>query len=243
MTATSRQRRWSKGKLCGLPAVGRVWRTVLLTGVTMVALGVTASGAAAHGHRAGTFSCKGTGATLLTLTFAVSNPMDSPCKTEHASIAFVSGKPSLKVTAQAVESETNTVPRLLKKRAKAGDRAGADAKVAKAIIGAVPGHNVKVRAISSEVTEGCVKSGSGLKLVRKGKSSVAGLKIDGKKMPIITTPEKIPLGPLATIWLNRTIKTKHSLTQRAVQIDLAGKVAVILAQSQADFTGRPCSNS
>lgn len=238
MTAKAQRRRWSTEKLCALPAFGRVWRTVLLAGATIVVLGVTASGAAARGHRAGTFSCEGTGATLATLTFAVSNPTDSPCITQHASVAFVSGKPAVNVTAQAVESETNIEPTSPNK---AINHAGADAKVTKAIIGAIPGHSVTARVISSEATDTCVKTGSGRKLVRQAKSSVAGLDIDGNEMPIINTPEKIPLGPLATIWVNRTIKTKHSLTQRGLEIDLGGQVLAVLAQSQADFTGSPCS--
>lgn len=192
------------------------------------------------GHRAGTFSCKGTGATLLTLTFAVANPMDSPCKSHTASVANISGKKSLKVTAKAVSATT-----FLKagKLAKAGDKAGANAKVVKAAIGAIKGNHITVGVVTSQVQETCVKSGSGLNLVAKAKSRVAGLKIGTKKYGVITTPEKIPIGPLATIWINRTIKKGNTLMQRGVQIDLAGKTIVVLAQSQADFKGRPCANT
>lgn len=191
-------------------------------------------------HRAGTFSCEGTGATLLTLTFAVANPMDSPCRTHSASVASVSGKKSLAVTAHAVSAST-----LLKagRLAQAGDTAQATARVAKATIGAIPGHRISLGVVTSTVTERCVKSGSGLKLVRTSKSSVANLKIDGKKTKIINKPEKIPLGPLATIWLNRIVRQGHTLMRRAVQIDLGGKTILILAQSQTDYTGSPCSNT
>ena len=165
---------------------------------------------------------------MLTLTFAVSNPMDTPCKAHQASVAAVNGKPGVNVTAHVVRSAT-----LIKagKQAKAGDTARATAKVAKATVGAIPTHNVQVGVVTSRVTETCVKSGSGLKLVRKGKSSVANLKVDGKTTPIINKPVKIPLGPLATIWLNRTIKTARSITQRAVEIDLAGKLSTFLDKS------------
>src|SRR5207248_1254536 len=93
-----------------------------------------------QGHRAGKFSCKGTGATVLTLTFAVSNPMDTPCKAHQASVAAVNGKPGVNVTAHVVRSAT-----LIKagKQAKAGDTARATAKVAKATVGAIPTHNVQ----------------------------------------------------------------------------------------------------
>jgi hypothetical protein len=192
------------------------------------------------GHRAGTFSCKGTGATVLTLTFAVANPMDSPCKAHYASVAKVSGRKSLKVTAKGVASSTFLNAG---KRAKAGNNAEATAKVARAVIGAIKGNHIALGAVTSQVDETCVKSGSGLKLVRKAESKVVGLKIGTKRYPIITTPVKIPLGPLATIWLNRTIKMGNTLMRRGVQIDLAGKMILVLAQSQADFTGRPCSNT
>lgn len=192
------------------------------------------------GHRAGTFSCKGTGATLLTLTFAVANPLDSPCKARTASVVNISGKKSLKVTAKAVSATTFLNAGRL---AKAGDNAGADAKVVKAAIGAIKGHHIAVGVVTSQVRESCVKSGPGLRLVGKAKSRVAGLIIGTKKYGVITTPVKIPLGPLATIWINRTIRIGTTLMQRGVQIDLAGKTIVVLAQSQADFKGRPCANT
>ncbi len=193
------------------------------------------------GHRAGTFSCQGTGAQILTLTFAVSNAKDSPCRSAHASVLHVSGKKSLAVTAHAVSSST-----LLKagRLPKAGDTAAAKAKVAKASIGAIPGHKISLGVVTSKVKEVCVRSKSGgLKLARAATSRVASITIDGKKTVIGNKPVKIPLGPLATIWLNRTIRTTHSLTQRAVEIDLAGKVLVILAQAQADYSGSPCSST
>ncbi len=192
------------------------------------------------GHRAGTFSCKGTGAQVLTLMFAVSNAKDSPCRTSHADVLHVSGKKSLAITAHAVSSATKLKAGKLPK---AGDTAATQARVAKASIGAIPGHKISLGVVSSKVTEMCVRSKSGgLKLARAATSTVASITIDGKKMIIGNKAVKIPLGPLATIWLNRTIRTKHSLTQRAVQIDLGGKMLVILAQSQADYTGSPCSS-
>jgi len=188
----------------------------------------------------------GTGAQLLTLTFAVSNPLDTPCRPHHAAVALVNGGPSLAVTAHAVSSATmlkaGTLP-------KAGDTAGSKARVASATIGAaaIPGNNISVGVVTAKVKEACVRSGSGrLKLVRRASSRVATITINGTTTRVGTKSEKIvlPLG-VATIWLNRTIRTSHSLTQRAVQINLLGNKVplVILAQAQADYSGRPCSST
>ena len=76
-----------------------------------------------------------------------------------------------------------------------------------------------------------------------GRAGASVTNSQGKATPIMTTPTKIPLGLLATIWLNRTIKTKTSITQRAVEIDLGCNVLLVLAQSQADFKGSPCNNT
>ena len=203
----------------------------------------TKSGHHHGGHRTGTFSCRATGAELLGPTFAVANPMDSPCATDQKSVLNVNSVP--KVTVGVITSNTFAK---YGTQVKAGDSAKAVSKVAKASTHLIAGKPIKIGAVQSTATETCVAKGGKLSLKQAGKSTVAYIKINGNKKVIGSKYKKIVLGPsatpLATIYLNRKIKTGGTLTQRAVEIDIGGTTqSIILAQSEVDFTGNPCAST
>jgi Bacterial Ig-like domain (group 1) len=190
-------------------------------------------------HRAGTFSCVATGANLLGTTFAVANPLNSPCATHQASVVKIGTV--LKIKVAAIKSNTF---KKYGKLPKAGDSAIATSKVAKAMVGLISGKPIKIGVATSTATDKCVAKGGKLSLKQTGKSTVAYIMINGKKTVVGNKPMTIPVGPLATIYLNRQIKSGNTLTQRAVEIDLLGSTpSVILAQSAVDFTGNPCGTA
>jgi hypothetical protein len=195
------------------------------------------------GHRAGTFSCEATGADLLGSTFAVANPTNSPCATDQASVLNVNSVP--KITVGVIKSNTFAK---YGKQVKAGDTAEATSKVASASTRLISGHPIKIGAAQSTATETCVAKAGKLSLKQTGKSTVAYIVINGTKTVIGNKYKKIVVGPtatpLATIYLNRKIKTGGTLTQRAVEIDIGGTTqSIILAQSEVDLTGNPCTTA
>ncbi len=192
------------------------------------------------GHRAGTFSCEGTGANILGALFADANHKNNPCRSDHANLVNVGPIPVADATVKALAAHTHLKAGKLPK---AGDTASSDAKVAKATVGGVPGHNIVIGAVTSQASETCVSKAGKLSLQRTAKSRVAYIKINGKKTLVGNKSMKLSIGKLATIYLNRTIKTANSVTQRAVEIDLMGKPLVILAQSEVDSTGNPCATA
>jgi hypothetical protein len=191
-----------------------------------------------HGKRAGTFSCRATGANILGSTFAVANPKDSPCATHQASVLKVG--PVLKTRVGVIKSNT------FKKYGvspKAGDTAEATSHVAKAMTGLLGGKPIKIGAVQSTAMDKCVAKGGKLSLKQTGNSTVAYITINGKKTLVGNKYMKLNLG-IATIYLNRTVKSGNTLTQRAVEIDIGGTTpSVVLAQSEVDFTGNPCSTA
>lgn len=192
----------------------------------------------AHGHRAGTFSCRATGANLLGSTFAVANPIDSPCATHEASVVKVG--PVLKTKAGVIKSNTL---RKYGSSPKPGDTAEATSNVANATTGLLGGKPIRIGAMKSTATDTCAAKGSKLSLAQTGTSTVAYIIINGKKTVVGNKSMTIPLG-IATIYLNRTIQSGNVLTQRAVEIDIGGNTpSVILAQSEVDFTGNPCATA
>ena len=127
-------------------------------------------------------------------------------------------------------------------------RALRDATARSVRIRLISGNPIKIGAVQSTATETCVAKGGKLSLKRTGKSTVAYIVINGQKTTVGNKYEKITVGPpatpLATIYLNRTIKKSNTLTQRAVEIDVGGtKPSVILAQSEVDSTGNPCATA
>src|SRR5438105_15442238 len=77
-----------------VPRTGSMRRTLLLTGMAVVTLGVTTSGAAvlssssmaAHHRHHGKFSCEAWGANLAGSSFAVANKVNSPCQNKHGRV-------------------------------------------------------------------------------------------------------------------------------------------------------------
>jgi hypothetical protein len=192
-------------------------------------------------HRAGTFSCRATGANLLGTMFAIANPADSPCSSKHATVVKV-GK-ALKTKVEVIKSNTF---RKYGQSPRAGDTAEATSQVAGAMTGLL-GKPIKIGAAASTATDKCVAKGAKLSLTQTGSSTVAYIEMNGKKTVVGNKPMTISFGALGTLYLNRTVKSGNTLTQRAVELDLgtgtSTTVALVLAQSEVDFTGNPCTTS
>lgn len=70
-------------------------------------------------------------------------------------------------------------------------------------------------------------------------SQVLGLTVGGAPVNVGNTPTTLSLGPLGTLYLNRTLTSPTGLTQRAFELDTV-LANVVLAEAQAGFTGPPC---
>jgi hypothetical protein len=230
------------------PQTGSMSRTLLLTGIAVVTLGVTESGAAvsspssmaAHHRHHGKFSCEAWGANLGGTTFAVANKVNSPCQNKHGRVNKA-GR-TVKFTKLGVVTANTELKGW--RRVRAGTMGLASARTAKAVTRLLGTKALQIGVATSVATDRCVAKGRKLVLRQSVKSSVAYILISGKKTLIGSKPQKISLGPLGTIYFNRVIRSGHTLTVRAVEIDLGGKTpTVILAQSQVGFTGHPCATS
>jgi hypothetical protein len=182
--------------------------------------------------RAGSFSCRADAVSLLGLLNPVTaNPADSPCATDSNSLL---GLPPL---LGAVNADTVLSAGILPA---AGDFGYSYASVARLSLLGVPGHSISVGAISSASVVRCVAGANGLSEQMFGSSTVASITIDGYRITIAGGPQKISVGGLATVWLNRTMTTANSVQQRAVEVDLLGMPIAIAGESQVDSTGKPC---
>jgi len=207
--------------------------------VTLAAsTGAAVSATAAHHHR-GKFSCEAWGADLAGATFAVANKHYTPCFTKHGRVA----KAGRTLGGAAVKLGVLTANTEMKghRVIRAGKtKALASARTAKAKIG-----TLKIGAATSSATYRCVAKGSKLVPKLKFHSNVAYIIANGKKQKIGSKSQTKKLGPLGLggiIRFNRVIKSGHTVTVRAVEIDLGGKKpTIILAQSRVSYTGNPCA--
>jgi hypothetical protein len=188
--------------------------------------------------RAGTFSCRGTAANLLGAALVVANPPDSPCANANKSLLPL----TLSGTGLGVLNASTSVHG--GKLPAAGDNGTAKASAVSLLTSLIPGHTIKAGVVTSQATVGCVSNpGGGLSTVMTSSSNVASLTIDGKSYVVGNGPLTISVGTLATVYVNRTIVTANSRTQRAIEIDLNGKPIVIAAQAEVDSSGNPCGTT
>ncbi len=223
-------------------------RLFLLSGLTVVTLGVAMTGvavssqaAAAHHHHAGKFACKAWGAKIAGMNFAVANRVYSPCYDKLGRVDKA-GRTLKNLKLGVLTSRTRIKDW---RRVRVGTLGTASARSAKLVLGLVPGQAaIKIGVVTSAATDRCVASHGKLALKQTHQSNVAYIVVNGKKTRPGSKQEKIPLGPLGTIYLNRVLRHGHTLTVRAVEIDLGGKKpTIILAQSQVGYTGKPCSTT
>ncbi len=73
-----------------------------------------------------------------------------------------------------------------------------------------------------------------------GSSELVGLTIGGTAVDVGTTPITIPLGPAGTLYLNRTLTSGGTVTQRALELNTP-LANVVVAEAQAGFIGNPCA--
>ncbi len=215
-------------------------RALLLSGIALATLGATASFAAVaahHGHR-GKFSCEAVGANIGGHTFAVANKKYTPCFNKLGRINKA-GR-TLKLTKiGAVTASTRLKGK--RKQPRNGTSALASARTAKVTTGLLGKKGLTIGVAQSSVKETCVAKGHKLSLHQTSKSFVAYIELGGKRTNVGNKSMKISLGPLGTIYLNRTLRSGHTLMRRAVEIDLLGtKPTIILAQTQAGYTSNPC---
>jgi hypothetical protein len=197
---------------------------------------VSATTTAAHHHR-GKFSCEAWGANVGGTAFAVANKKNTPCFNKHGRV----NKAGRTLDGAGVKVGGITANTEMKGRRviRAGKTlALASARTAKAKIG-----SLQIGAATSSVTDTCVAKGHHLAVKQTFTSNVAWiLQKGGKKQKIGSTPQKITLGPLGTIYFNRVLRSGHTLVVRAVEVDLGGTTpTIILAQSQGGYTGNPCA--
>jgi hypothetical protein len=217
-----------------------VRRTLLLTGIAVVTLGASTGAAvsatAAHHHRHGKFSCEAWGADIAGRTLAVANKHYTPCYTKHGRVNKA-GRTlgALHVFVGAVTANTEMKGKRVIRAGKT--KALASARTAKAGVRGL----VHIGAATSSASYTCVAKGSKLVPKLKARSNVAYIIIGGKKEKIGSKPTKKVISLLGTIRFNKVIKHGHTVTVRAVEIDLLGGTKpIILAQSKIGYTGNPC---
>lgn len=225
-----------------VPRTGSTRRTLLLTTITAVTLAastgvaVSATTTAARHHR-GKFSCEAWGANLGGTTFAVANKRYTPCFNKHGRVNKA-GR-TLKgagIKVGALTSNTQMKGHRVIKANKT--KAVASARTAKAKVG-----TLQIGAATSSVSYTCVGKGKKLSPKLAVSSNVVYIQSGGSKKELIGSQhKKISLGPLGTIYLNRVLRSGHTVDVRAVEIDLGGTTpTLILAESKASYTGNPCA--
>ena len=226
-----------------VPRTGSVKRTLLLTGIAVVTLGASTGAAvsatAAHHHRHGKFSCEAWGANLGGTTFAVANKRYTPCSTKHGRVKMA-GR-----TLGTANVKLGVITSNTKMKRHRGVRAGKTKALASARTATAKVGSLKIGAATSSATYTCVAKGHKLVPKLKVHSNVAYIIANGKKQKIGSKSVTKKLGPLGLggiIRFNRVIKSGHTTTVRAVEIDLLGnKPTIVLAQSRVSYTGNPCA--
>jgi hypothetical protein len=204
-------------------------RIALLVAVASI-LGVAAN--ASPAAAAGTFSCRASvlrvQTSLGTFEPITANAQDTPCVSNSASPLpqpVVLGPLSL----NALFAQTINIGTAQHITSKAG---------VLALVLAIPGLNVTADVLTSQVTGVCVGSHP---TVNPGQSQVVGLTVNGTSVADTSQPQTISLGPLGNVFLNRSVVTPTSSTQRALEIALTGIADIVVAESQVDFQGNPCA--
>lgn len=229
-------------------------RTLLLTVIGAVTLGATTgvavsaptgavATAAHHRHHRGKFSCRAMGADVFGTKIAVANKHFTPCYNKHGRVDKA-GRTLHLVKLGVLTANTRMKDRRVIKAGKTKSYAGSrTAKVTVGLSGkAGKTGAIQIGAATSSASDTCVAKGHRLVVKQRHKSNVAYIVLNGQKQKIGNKSEKISLGPLGTIYLNRVLKHGNKITVRAVEIDLGGtKPSVILAQSQVSYTGNPCA--
>jgi hypothetical protein len=103
---------------------------------------------------------------------------------------------------------------------------------------AIPGADVTAQVLTSKVTGGCPGP---TPAARPGQSQVLGLTVNGTSVADTSQPQTISLGPLGNVYLNRSVVTPTSSTQRALEIALPNIADIVVAESQVGFAGNPCA--
>ena len=232
-----------------LPRTGSVTRTALVATIgavtlaasTGVAISAPVNASASHHHR-GKFSCQAFGGDVAGTYLALANKKYTPCFNKHGRVnkaGATLGLVKLGVLTANTKMKGHKVIKAHKTHGSAG------ARTAKVTVG-LSGKNSKLGALqigaaTSNASDTCVSKGGKLVVKQTHHSSVAYIRLNGKKTVIGSQSEKIPL-LIGTLYLNRVIKHGNSVTVRAVEIDLGGKKpTIILAESKVGYTGNPCA--
>jgi hypothetical protein len=239
MAAKARRLRRSREALHRyVPRTGSMRRALLLSGVALATLGVATSVAAVsahHGHR-GKFSCEAWGAVLGGNTFAVANKHYTPCYIKHGRVNKA-GRTLNGVGLKVGVLTANTEMKGHRVIRAGKTKALASARTAKAKIS-----SLKIGVATSSANYTCVAKGHKLVPKLRVQSNVAYILASGKKHKIGSKPQKMSFGPLGTLYFNRVIRKGHTVTVRAVELDLGGTTpTLILAQSQVGYMGNPCA--
>lgn len=176
-----------------------------------VALGAFSSVASANQFHPTSFSCRASAvrvsAPLLFAEPEVANPADSPCASDFrqaASLTIGSVFSSGLLTAQTVSNP-------------GGSPGGqAQGSVANANL-SVAGVTVAASLLSAQASSSC-PGGLHPSPSLTSSSTVATLSINGGPPFSASSPVTIPITPLVTIYLNRTVVGPGKVTQRALEI-------------------------
>jgi hypothetical protein len=185
--------------------------------------------------RDGGFSCRGSAIRIGTLEPVVANPPDSPCKDEFKSLLNLSPLLSLLgVKAGVANAWTDQTPDDLGGLPAEFDKAVAHGDVVS--LGINIGANViTASAVSSDAAAICRDGEARL----NGASRIVGLKVNGRQIIVGDGPMTVPLIG-GNLYVNRTIKTKTKVTQRALDVTLLG-LNVVVAEAIANVEGNPCT--
>jgi len=184
-------------------------------------------------------------AQLGTIEPFVANAQDTPCATDDASIIKNGTALGPLGSLGLVFASTENTP---------NQSGTAEAGVLHLVLtlgNVVPGApTVEVSVLTSNASATCANGEPQL----SGESHVVQVKIadqtieipppdanGSNHMDIGPIPLPAPIGPI-TIHLNEETTTPTSITEQALFVD-TGLVDVVVAESQADFTGNPCSPS
>ncbi|PZS07603.1 MAG: hypothetical protein DLM64_14550 [Solirubrobacterales bacterium] len=200
-------------------------------------IGTITTGGGPPPTRGGTFTCSATAARLGGNDLIAANPADSPCVT-----ASNSGTPTIAgLTVGLLDANTMLNAGALPA---AGDNATAHSDAANVCLGqTVLGIclGIGVKAVSSDASVTCPSVGG--TPVFTGSSTLATVYLGGV-LPIVSGQQvTVPLVGLVTVYIDRTIRTGNSLTQRALEVDLGTSPLLIVGEAKVDTTGNPCATA
>lgn len=209
--------------------------------VALAAVPVAGAATSTSNRHSNKVSCQAIGLAIPLVgkkdNIGVANKRPTPCRTKKAFLEHVTSSTTIPIHVNAVIGRTWYFG-----SRRRGKRAVALGRVAHAVIGVKKGKktSIDVGAVSSKIIDSCVAKGGRMRLESSMKSYVLNLTVAGKKYSGSKT-KKIVVPHLLTIWLNRTVKQGNTLIRRGVQIDLAGKPAVILGQAMVSAKAGACA--